>query len=36
VPLAEIAAEVMHPVLKKNISELLAVCPDTLAVKKYA
>lgn len=34
-PLAEIAANVQHPVLKKSISGLLAECPDKLEVKKY-
>lgn len=33
-PLAEIAGNVVHPVLHKTISELLAECPDQLAVKK--
>ena len=33
-PLAEIAGDVIHPVLHKKISELLAECPDQLAVKK--
>lgn len=33
-PLAEIAGNVVHPVLHKRISELLAECPDQLAVKK--
>lgn len=33
-PLAEIAGGVIHPVLHKKISELLAECPDQLAVKK--
>lgn len=33
-PLAEIAGDVVHPVLHKKISELLAECPDQLAVKK--
>jgi 2-amino-4-hydroxy-6-hydroxymethyldihydropteridine diphosphokinase len=32
VPLAEIAAAVIHPVFKKTIAELLAVCPDKLEV----
>ena len=32
VPLAEIAAEVVHPVLKKTIADLLAICPDKLEV----
>jgi 2-amino-4-hydroxy-6-hydroxymethyldihydropteridine diphosphokinase len=34
VPLAEIAAEIVHPVLKKTIADLLALCPDKLVVKK--
>lgn len=34
VPLAEIAPEAIHPIFKKTIAELLAVCPDELAVKK--
>ena len=33
-PLAEIAADVRHPVLKKSIDELLKECPDRLEVKK--
>lgn len=33
-PLAEIAATVIHPFLKKSIDELLLECPDKLAVKK--
>ncbi|WP_375438393.1 2-amino-4-hydroxy-6-hydroxymethyldihydropteridine diphosphokinase [uncultured Hymenobacter sp.] len=32
VPLAEIAAELMHPVLRQTIAELLLACPDELAV----
>jgi 2-amino-4-hydroxy-6-hydroxymethyldihydropteridine diphosphokinase len=35
-PLSEIAAEVMHPVLNKPVSELLLACTDTLEVKKYS
>jgi 2-amino-4-hydroxy-6-hydroxymethyldihydropteridine diphosphokinase len=35
-PLAEIAAAIVHPVLKKTIAELLEECPDTLPVKKIA
>ena len=33
-PLNELAAGYVHPVLKKTITELLAVCPDPLPVKK--
>ncbi len=35
-PLAEIAPDLKHPVLNKTITELLAVCPDELEVKKYS
>ena len=35
-PLAEIAPQQVHPVLQQTIAELLAVCPDPLAVKKYS
>ncbi|SET57628.1 2-amino-4-hydroxy-6-hydroxymethyldihydropteridine diphosphokinase [Hymenobacter actinosclerus] len=31
-PLAEIAASVLHPGLRRTINELLAECPDELAV----
>jgi 2-amino-4-hydroxy-6-hydroxymethyldihydropteridine diphosphokinase len=34
VPLAEIAPDIIHPVLKKTIKNLLADCPDKLEVKK--
>lgn len=34
VPMAEIAAEFMHPVLKKTMAQLLAVCPDKLEVSR--
>ena len=33
-PLAEIAPNVIHPVLKKSISEILATLTDTLSVTK--
>ena len=36
IPLAEIAEEVIHPLLKKSIAELLKECPDQLEVKKYS
>ena len=32
--LAEIAPAVLHPVLKKNIGELLSICPDESAVER--
>ena len=35
-PLAEIAANVIHPVFKKSINELLHECTDTLAVYKIS
>jgi len=35
-PLAEIAANVVHPVFKKTINELLFECTDTLAVYKIS
>ncbi|MFL5766201.1 MAG: 2-amino-4-hydroxy-6-hydroxymethyldihydropteridine diphosphokinase [Bacteroidia bacterium] len=34
VPMAEIAGDLVHPVLKKDISELLEECPDQLEVKR--
>lgn len=34
-PLAEIANDLQHPVLKKSIGQLLKECPDKLEVKKY-
>ena len=35
IPLAEIAGDIQHPVLKKSIGQLLKECPDKLEVKKY-
>lgn len=35
-PLAEIAPDMVHPVLKKTITQLLQICPDPLEVKKYS
>jgi len=35
VPLAEIAPECIHPVFKKTITELLAICPDKLEVSRF-
>ena len=36
VPLAEIAPAIIHPLLKKSITELLNDCLDLLPVTKYA
>lgn len=36
IPLNEIAPEFVHPLLKKTITELLEICPDTLDVMKVA
>ena len=35
-PLAEIAPDLCHPVLKKTIRALLAACPDSSAVRLYS
>ncbi len=35
-PLAEIAAAVVHPVLNQSIAALLDACPDSLAVTRIA
>ena len=35
-PLAEIAPEILHPVLNKTILQLLTDCPDGLSVRKYS
>lgn len=34
-PLAEIAPEIIHPILKKSIIDLLTVCPDKLEVSLF-
>jgi 7,8-dihydro-6-hydroxymethylpterin-pyrophosphokinase len=36
VPLCEIAPELVHPVLKKSISELLGICEDKSKVILYS
>lgn len=35
IPLAEIAADIIHPVLKKSILQLLKECPDQLEVHRF-
>lgn len=34
-PLAELAPELVHPLFKKTIAQLLAQCPDPLEVHKF-
>ncbi len=35
-PLAEIAPDLMHPILQKSIQSLLEICPDHLDVQKLS
>ena len=35
VPLAEIASELIHPLFRKSIGDLLKNCTDNLEVKKF-
>lgn len=35
-PLAEIAPDLMHPILQKSIQTLLRICPDQLDVQKLS
>ena len=35
-PLAELAPDYIHPALGKSVATLLALCPDSLPVKKYS
>jgi len=35
VPLCELASDMVHPVLKKSITELLEICEDEGVVKKF-
>jgi 2-amino-4-hydroxy-6-hydroxymethyldihydropteridine diphosphokinase len=35
VPLCEIAPEMIHPLLKKSIAELLKICEDRSEVRKF-
>jgi len=34
-PLAELIPNLMHPVLRKTVAELLAICPDALEVREF-
>lgn len=36
IPLTEISPDLVHPLLKKTITELLRECPDNLTVNKYS
>ena len=36
IPLNEIAGGLIHPTLKKKVSQLLADCPDELSVRRFA
>ena len=36
VPLAEIAPQVMHPILRRTVAELLGECPDRSEVRKLS
>lgn len=35
VPLQEIAPDLLHPVFKQTVTQLLDACPDNLAVQKF-
>ena len=35
IPLNELAPQLIHPVLKKSVHQLLTACPDQLNVKKF-
>ncbi len=36
VPLAELAADKIHPIYHKSIQDLLKICPDPLSVNKFS
>ena len=36
IPLAEVAATIVHPLMKRTIAELLTDCPDSLPVTKIS